>query len=142
MNLGEYLGRGREFGLDAITRIYGLGGRLMGVGGDLFPYYTQAVREYPTLALMALGLDLTDLIPGASQVGAAGDALLLKMVADYVSRETGKYDPPRFLQVISALSEILGAFVPGLPSEVLPTAIPLTIDAYKQVARHRRSMVA
>ncbi|MEM5793185.1 MAG: hypothetical protein QXY45_02395 [Candidatus Aenigmatarchaeota archaeon] len=133
----EYGERGREIGLDLITRLYGFGGRLMGVGPDIMPYYQDAIREYPLLALMALGMDVVDLIPGASQIGAAGDAALLKMTADYVKREVGKYDPPRFLQLLVALSEGLSAFIPGLPAEVLPTALPLTMDAYRQVARHR-----
>ena len=122
-----------------ILGLYTIGGRLIGVGSELMSEYQEAYRNNQFLGYIALANDAADFLPIGAQISAFSDAVLLKMIKDYVIEETGEYRQPSKL-VLSSLAEILGAIIPGVPTELLPTTMLLVMDAYKQVAEHKQEI--
>ncbi len=109
-------------------------GKLIGVKPEEMDRYLGYIEANPSLKYLAPILDVADLIPVVSQASMIADGAYLKALTDYARREIPDYKPD-ILQ--AAVTEVVGALVPCLPIEWIPTVSVAYAKACRDMSRHK-----
>ncbi|MBS3051973.1 MAG: hypothetical protein J4428_01200 [Candidatus Aenigmarchaeota archaeon] len=118
--------------------LYAFLGRRFGVTEDIMPDYLAYVMQNPWLMYGAPLLDLADVVPGAAQVTIPLDGAYVTALHSHAKTVIPDYTPAAEL-LITSVVEGLSAFIPCLPTEIIPTNTLLLAYVCSKMAKHSNS---